>query len=627
MAPNTKPNRGEFNLDRPRFDAFYGREQLRTSLKFQRISNAENWTPVDLFPLASRLKSYTRADLCADMRAGFNVAALSFPVNMAYALVAGLPVSFGIYSGIAASLMGLLFCRSVYVTFGPSNATAVMLLSSFAAAGLATEAERAAALPNILLMIGLFMVFVSVFKLTFFVSYISRTVVTAYVTCSALLILANQMKNLLGFEYTGGGNPVTLVDTVRATLDSVGATKPSSVATALLTMAVFLPLKRWLKRIPAEGATLVIMAAATYVACVFFGFEVDTLNAVKASEWRPTLPDFEAVGIKQSAWLALAVALLGTIEASSIGKSLASQRADRLDVNQETFALGTANVACALGSSTMASGSLTRSTLAVASGAKTGVFNLFTAAFTLVILLAFGDAVAYVPKSTLALIVVYTSVTLVKPRVISTALKSTWSDAVVFASTFLTGVFASLDDAIYAGTTVSILLFLRKASSPELVEYAVGDDGGLVVANAGESPAKTGAELSIVHVEGNMFFGASDILQNQLRRISADPKLKVLILKLRNAINLDATSVMDIEELDRRMGDGGRVLILCEVRPPAARVLRRSGLTKKMRGRIFENDDSNETLSAALAIRKAQEYLDYSYEKPGVSVVFEKPTK
>ncbi len=576
---------------------------------------------MSLFPLASHLKSYSRAYLYADMRAGFNVAVLSFPVNMAYALVAGLPISFGIYSGIISSIMGLFFCRSVYITFGPSNATAVMLLSSFAAAGLATEAERMAALPNILIMIGLFMILISVFKLTFLISYISRTVIIAHVTSSALLIFANQMKNLLGFEYSAGSAPVTLVDTVGATINSIGEAKPASIAMAILSLAVFLPIKKFLKKLPAEGITLILIAAITYAACEYFGFEVDRLSPVKASEWNFTMPDFGATGIKQSASLALAVALLGIIEAFSIGKSLASQRADRLDTNQEMFALGTANIACALSSSTMASGSLTRSTLAVNSGVKTSVFNLFTAAFTLVILLAFGEAISYVPKSTLALIVVYTSVTLIKPRVIFTAIKSTWSDAIVFGATFLTGVFASLDDAIYTGIVVSILLFLRKASSPEVVEYAIGDDGELVIAKPDETSAKTDAELSIVHVEGNMFFGASDVLQNQLRRISAEPHLKVLILKLRNAINFDATSVMDIAELDRRMKDSGRVLLLCEVRPQVMRVLNRSGIIKKMAGRVFENDDSNATLSAALAIRKAQEFLGAAGGKPRVSII------
>ena len=154
-------------------------------------------------PLALLKRGYSREDLSADLRTGFNVAVLSFPVNMAYALVAGLPISYGIYSGIVASLIGLFFCRGVYITFGPSNATAVMLLSSFAATGLVTESARMAALPALLLAIGLIMMCISLFKLAFLISYISRTVIIAHVTSSALLIFANQMRNLLRPKFYG----------------------------------------------------------------------------------------------------------------------------------------------------------------------------------------------------------------------------------------------------------------------------------------------------------------------------------------------------------------------------------------------------------------------------------------
>ena len=560
-------------------------------------------------PLLPQLKRYSPSKFADDIRAGFNVAVLSFPVNMAYALVAGLPISYGIFSGIIASIMGLLFCKSVYITFGPSNATAVMLLSSFAAGGFATEAARTAALPNILLMVGIFMMAISLFKLTFLISYISRTVIIGHITSSALLIVANQMKNLLGFSYAEGyADPITLVDTIQATAMSLKDTKIESVAIVAATFLIFLPLKKFAKKLPAEGITLILVAIVCYVAVEYFGVNIDRLSAVKVSSWDFSVPQFDVIGLKESSSFALALAMLATIEAFSIGKSLASQRADRLDTNQEIFALGTANAACALASSTLASGSLTRSTLAVNSNAKTTLFNLFTAIFTIIAVLIFGTAVEYVPKATLALIVVYTSVTLIKPAVIKIALKSTWSDATVFLITFFVGVFATLDDAIFTGVVVSILFFLRKASAPEVIEYSISDDGELEKLD--EKSHRSDAEVSIVHVEGNMFFGASDVIQNQIRRIAAEPNLKVLILKLRNAINFDATSVLDIEELNRRLRKSGRILMVCEVRDPIMRVLKKSGLYEQIGADfIFKNDDDNPTLSAARAIKSAQKYI------------------
>lgn len=568
------------------------------------------------------MKGYSTSKLGDDLRAGFNVAVLSFPVNMAYALVAGLPISFGIFSGIIASLIGLVFCRSVYITFGPSNATAVMLLSSFAAGGLLTETARIEALPNILLMVGIFMIAMSVFKLTFFISYISRMVIIGHITSSALLIFVNQMRNLLGFSYADGLHPITLIDTICATAVSIKDTKIESLIIAIATLAIFFPLKKFAKKLPAEGITLILVGIVCYVCVEFFGINIDRLSTVSVDSWNFTVPDFSIFGIKESASCALAITLLATIEAFSIGKSLASQRADRLDTNQEMFALGMANVGCAFGSSTLASGSLTRSTLAINSNAQTSLFNLFTAIFTIIAVLLFGGAVEYVPKSTLALIVVYTSVTLIKPAIIKIALKSTWSDAIVFTTTFLTGVCSTLDNAIFAGVAVSILCFLRKASEPEVIEYAIGDDGELE--KIGNKTARSEAEVSIVHVEGNMFFGASDVIQNQIRRISAEPNMKVLILKLRNAINFDATSVLDIEELNRRLKKSNRTLMMCEVREPIMKVLKKSGLYNQIGAdNIFENDEDNPTLSAARAIKSAQKYIT----KGGVSIYASAPVE
>ncbi len=564
--------------------------------------------PIELFPILSNIKGYNTSKLADDIRTGFNVAVLSFPVNMAYALVAGLPISYGIFSGILVSIIGLIFCRSIYITFGPSNATAVMLLSTFAAAGMINEAQRMAVLPNILLCVGVFMAFISIFKLTFLISYISRTVIIAHVTSSALLIVVNQMRNLLGFTYQDNSAPISLIDNIITTIKSIDGAQISSVIMASITLAIFFPLKRFAKKLPAEGLTLIAVGVICFLMCEYTNFDVERLRAITVSEWKLTVPDFTLLPIKETASLSIAITLLAIIEAFSIGKSLASQKADRLDTNQEVFSLGMANATSAFASATIASGSLTRSTLAVNSGAKTTMFNLFTALFTIVAMLLFGEAVSYIPKATLALIVVYTSVTLIKPAVIKVALKSTPSDAIVFLVTFLTGVFSTLDNAIIVGVIISILLFLRKASRPEIVEYEISDSGELEKVK--DKTARADPEISIVHVEGNMFFGASDVLQNQIRRIAADPNLKVLILKLRNAINIDATSVLDLEELDRRMKASNRILLVCEIREDIMNILKKSGTVEKIGiDRLFENDENNATLSAAKAIRYAQKFL------------------
>lgn len=99
----------------------------------------------------------------------------------------------------------------------------------------------------------------SVFKMTFMIAYISRTVIIAYVTVGALLIVANQTKNILGFSFPEGTFITTLVDMVAATIKCLKNTDPWSVAMAGATLLIFAPLKHWAKRLPGRRHNAALM--------------------------------------------------------------------------------------------------------------------------------------------------------------------------------------------------------------------------------------------------------------------------------------------------------------------------------------------------------------------------------
>jgi len=141
-----------------------------------------------------------------------------------------------------------------------------------------------------------------------------------------------------------------------------------------------------------------------------------------------------------------------------------------------------------------------------------------------------------------------------------------------------------------------------------MVEYAFNDKGEL--AQTSDTVKRDTPEVSIVHVEGELFFGAAELFRDQTRRICDDPNLKVVILKMRNAHHMDATGVMALEELVRYMNELGRYLILSEAKADLIRVLKNSGLYDFIEERnIFRDDPSNPTMSTAKALRRAKEHL------------------
>ena len=299
------------------------------------------------------------------------------------------------------------------------------------------------------------------------------------------------------------------------------------------------------------------------------------LASPAAGSLQITWPQFNLEQFRMLFGTALALALLCVLEGLSIGKSLAARKGLRLDANQEMFSMGMANLGCSLLSGMAASGSLTRSALNASSGAVTQVSSLISGVLCLVGVFTLGQFIGLVPKPCLAVMVMVIGVSLFNLKQYRMVTRATFSDSVVFWITLVTGLFFALDFAIYVGVGASILLYLRKAADPHLVEYGFTEEGELQEL---EKRQRSDLEISIVHVEGELFFGAADLFLEQIRRFCADPNLKVVILKMRNARHLDATSCMALEELIQFMRQSEQHILVCEVKKDTLRVFKKSGL-------------------------------------------------
>ena len=179
--------------------------------------------------------------------------------------------------------------------------------------------------------------------------------------------------------------------------------------------------------------------------------------------------------------------------------------------------------------------------------------------------------------------------------------------------TFVAALLLPLHIAIFAGVVISVSLFLRKAAKPELVEYTFDDAGTL------RELAKTEnrlPQISIVHVEGDIFFGAADLFRRQVARIAEDPSLAVVVLRMRNARNLDATSVCALEELIRFIREQGRHIIISGASREVFRILKKSGVLdllqegcNKGESNIFLIEPKNPNMSTRKALMRAQTLL------------------
>ncbi len=568
---------------------------------------------LDPFPLRRMLLGYGKRSFAADLKAGVSVALLDIPQGMAYALIAGLPLHYGITCSAVAAMVGPLLSSSRQTIFGPTNATAFMVFSYFAAY---SQVDRVSAMPLLVFMTAALLIAGAFLRVADLTQFISRTVVVAYVTGAAVLITANQLPVLLGIPaevLQARGAVITFPGHVHRILTHLGHAGWLSILFSLLTFGCYFGIKRWLPRWPAFAVTLVVVSLLGLVPAAA-GLHLPTFRNATFTweELLPPFPDFVSGGALADAsrlfGLALALAFLATLENSAMSKTLAGRANQRADASQDMLALGGANLACAYLSGMPASCSLTRSALNFASGARSGIASMCNGFCCLVGALTLGGAVAYIPRAALAALVVCVALSLLNRRHVLTCLNATRSDALVFVATFIAALMLPLHVAIFVGIGLSLVLYLRKASRPSLVEYQFNEEGHLAEAARGgrQHPA-----ISIVHVEGELFFASADLFRTQIQRsCAADPNLRIIILRLKNARHLDATCAMAIEELVRALRADGRDLIISGVVKDLYRVLKGSGLVDVVgKDNLFLASPANPNLATRNALRRAQDIL------------------
>ncbi len=597
---------------------------------------------VHFMPFTRDLKHYSVLKFRHDAWAAANVTVLALAQGIAFAAIAGLPVVYGIVSTAVAAFVAPLFAGSRHTILGPTNATAFMLFSFFSVNPSLTG-RWDQLIPLLVMMVGIIATVGAFLRVADLLQYISRSVLVGYISGAAVLIVANQLKPLLGLTgQVSGEASSTFIGLVFGLVRALPLTHWVSLMIGVVTLLIFAGLRRWKKTWPA-------FAVALLLASILFGGLIrgevgpfkgeDTFATFGMSDLMFKFPHLMREGlpadISALLGIALAIAFLASLENTLMAKTLAAKTGDRPDVNQDMFAVGMANFASAIAGGMPASGSLTRSILNHESGAKTRFASLFSGLYTMAFAVLIAASVGwgfplidFVPKSALAALIIALSFSLFNLRNIRICLLSTSDDAVVLIITFISTLLAPLHVAIFIGVAISITLFLRKASRPFLMEYEFSDAGEL--RQIAEKRPRPIPAISIVHVEGDLFFGAAELFRTQIQRTVSDPTIQVIILRLKNARHLDATSVMALEDLILLMRERNLHLIVSGATREVYRVLKKSGVLVTLQegcdrsageSNIFLTSFRNPNLSTRAALKRAQQLI--GTEKADIRIFYD----
>jgi SulP family sulfate permease len=558
-------------------------------------------------PAFDALRSYSLQDLRADVLAGLTVAAVAVPQAMAYAMVAGLPVEYGLYTAIVMTLVGALFSPSRELINGPTNAISIAVLSALAPVEPEGKIGAAVALAC---MVGTVQLGITLFRLGDLTRYISHSVIVGFTLGAGTLIVLDQLKNLIGLHAVGGVRDHFLVRFVRTLFEGGGA-QLETVAIGLGTIAAVLAL-RWLKARLGLRLLPELLLVVIGMALLVGALGLDARGVAVVGEIPARLPSFawprlDDGLIRDLSTGAFAIALLGLLEAIAMAKALAAHKQQKLDMNQQCLSEGVANLAGSFFQCIPGSGSLTRSAINHQAGASTQWSGVVSAVAVGAIVVLFAPYARFIPRAALAGILVVSAFKMVDWHALSYHVRTTRFDAAIVGVTAFSAVAISIEFCVLIGVFLSFLLTVPRAGRMLLAEFVIAKDGGVHERLPEDEPCE---RILIFGLEGEMFFGATAALESHFAQIEGriGDKTEVVVLRVKRARNPDAVGMTLLEQFCDRLRGRGIHLLLCGVRPEFAQKLVKTGLAARLGEKLFLEQPVRQT-STLLAIRHAYELI------------------
>ena len=309
----------------------------------------------------------------------------------------------------------------------------------------------------------------------------------------------------------------------------------------------------------------------------------------------PTLkaPTIEWSTILQLFVSAIAIGLIGFMEAISIAKAMAAKTRQHLDANQELIGQGLSNITGSFFQSYAVSGSFSRSAVNIGAGAITGFSSVVTSAVVVITLLWLTPLLYHLPQATLAAVIMMAVIGLVNIK----ALRRTWkvqrNDGVVAITTFiLTLVFAPhLEWAIVIGVLLSLGMVLYRTMRPRVAELSRHPDGSLRDAYA--YGLKTCEQICVLRFEGSLYFANISFFEDKVMQAMAEkPELRYFIVDGVSINNVDSTGAEMLEAVTERLYEAGVQVLFSRVKQQAMRILKRGGFIERVgEERFFRNNE------------------------------------
>ncbi|TAN55572.1 MAG: SulP family inorganic anion transporter [Rhodospirillales bacterium] len=528
----------------------------------------------NLLPFLSWMPHLNRKSLPADISAGLTGAVVVLPQGVAFATIAGMPPEYGLYAGIVPAIVAALFGSSWHLVSGPTTAASLVLFSSLSALAEPGSAHYVKLALTLAMMVGLLELTLGLFRLGSIVNFISHSVVIGFTAGAGVLIGANQIKNFFGLPIPRGSHFYEIFAYLFTHLTQISW---AVALVALTTLASGILVRKYLPKIPYMILAILAGSFLSLGLNLGLGAGIPTVGALPSSLPPLSAPSFDPEVWKQLASPALAVTLFALTEALSISRALSVRSGQHINGNQEFIGQGLSNIAGSFFSAYVATGSFNRSGLNFDSGAKTPLAAIIAGGALALIVLLVAPLATYMPNAAMAGVLMLVAYGLIDQHHIRQILKTSRAESAVLIMTFLSTLFLELQEAIFAGVLLSLLLYLNRTSHPHIRILVPDPDHASrkFITNLALPECR---QLRIIRIDGSLFFGAVNYFQETLRAYEQrHPDQNFLIVEMSGVNFVDIAGAEALAQAARRFKNRGGLLSLLNVKESVAETLHKGG--------------------------------------------------
>ena len=556
---------------------------------------------IKLFPFLQWINLVNLRSLRADVAAGLTGSFIVLPQGVSFAMIAGLPSEYGLYAAIIPPITAALFGSSWHLISGPTTALSIIVFSTLSPMAEPGSASYINLVLSLTFLAGVFQLAFGLARLGTVLNFVSHSVIVGFTAGAAILIATGQLKYAMGIHIPNGSSFLTSWLII---IRSSSHTNIYELAIALTTLVCGGVLKNYKPRWP---GLLIAMIIGSLLAVSMGGqaHGVRFLGSLPGKLPPLSRPDLTLDTLRLLAPGALAVALLGLIEASSIARAITMHSKQHINGNQEFIGQGLSNIVGSFFSGYVSSGSFTRSGVNYESGAVTPLASIFSALFLAVIILLIAPLTAWLPLSAMGGVILIVAFKLIDVNHIREILKTSRSESTVLIATFFGTLLFQIEFAIYTGVLLSLAIYLARMSHPHIKSLAPDkSDPRCPIKDIVNGESLECPQLKIIRIDGSLFFGAANYVSKMFEEIDGESPKHLLIVGSGISYIDVSGAMMLVQEAERRRSLN-KVLYMCRLSPEIYLFLKQGGFIEEIgEANIFE--------SKHIAVNEIFERLDMS---------------